>query len=145
MENILMILRKDANIKKEDFQDSEYNVEIYDDVILGLQKISDIKPQIVVLDMGTERISGIDFLNIIRSNPKYHHMKIIITSKVYNYKYIKQSFESGADFFIQYPIEKQDLKNIYSALKNQDDYYNLEKLAKRHRKSKLQKQQDLFK
>ncbi|MGI6768454.1 MAG: response regulator [Bacilli bacterium] len=130
MDKVLIVLRRGCEELAEQLTSRKFKVELVCDVLMALQRIKNEKYKIVVLDMGSNRINGLDLLRIIRSNPNNHHLKIIITSRNYNYKYIQKCFAQGADFFIKFPFEMKDIERIYTHLKSLDDYVDLEAIAR---------------
>ncbi|HEY8395498.1 MAG TPA: response regulator [Bacilli bacterium] len=133
MDKVLFILRRGCEELTEHLKSDKFEVELVCDVLLALQKIKNEKYKLIVLDMGSNRICGLDLLKIIRSNPYNHHLKIIITSRNYNYKYIQECFVQGADFFIKFPFNIEDIERIYLHLKSLDDYVDLEAIARYNR------------
>jgi PleD family two-component response regulator len=133
MDKVLIVLRRGCEELIPQLSSNKFSVEVICDVVMALQKIKNEKFKIVVLDMGSNRICGLDLLKIIRSNPNNHHLKIIITSRNYNYKYIQESFSQGADYFIKFPFEMKEIERIYTHLKSLDDYVDLEAIARYNR------------
>lgn len=129
MDKIYMILRNDNEIDVESLNSKYFHVEAFTDVISGLKRINEEKPKLLLIDLATSKIAGIDLIKIIRSNPKNYHTKIIITSKTYNYKYLKEAFCFGADYYIKYPFSINDVERIYLNIIDFKDYTNLEKIA----------------
>ncbi|HHZ11607.1 MAG TPA: response regulator [Acholeplasmataceae bacterium] len=133
MDKVLFVLRKGCEEMREDFTSPLFESELVCDCILALRKIKKEKYKMVVLDMGMDRICGLDLLKILRSNPNNHHLKIIVTARNYNYKYIQECFFQGADFFIKFPFPIADIERIYGNLKDLDDYVDLEAIARYNR------------
>jgi len=130
MDKVLMILRKDCDKYQDKYNSSLFSIDLTCDVIEGLQKIKQDKPQLVIIDMSTSRISGMDLLRMIRSNPNNYHIKLIITAKNYNYKFIQEAFNQGADYFIKFPFNIVEIEKIYSTLRTLNDFVDLEAIAK---------------
>lgn len=130
MDKVLMILRKDCEEIEKKYNSSLFSIDITCDVITGLQKVNDEKPKLIIIDMASSRISGNDLVRIIRSNPSNYHSKIIITSKNYNFKFIHEAFELGADYFIKFPFKIEEIERIYTGLKALENYMDLEAIAK---------------
>src|SRR5690554_4363912 len=82
MDKVIMILRKRADLSNN-LSSGLFDIILTDNVIEGLQLIKKEKPMLLIIDVMTARISGMDLLKIIRSNPANHHLKIIFTSKNY--------------------------------------------------------------
>ncbi|MGB4180416.1 MAG: response regulator, partial [Bacilli bacterium] len=100
MDKVIMILRKRADLSNN-LSSGLFDIILTDNVIEGLQLIKKEKPMLLIIDVMTARISGMDLLKIIRSNPANHHLKIIFTSKNYNYKFLRDAFFLGADYYIK--------------------------------------------
>lgn len=128
MDKVILILRKTANISNR-FHSNMMEIHTTDDAVEGLRLIKNQKPILIVIDVMTARICGMDLLKIIRSNPANHHIRIIITSKNYNYKFLREAFFIGADYYIKYPPQTEEIEQIYNTLKALNNYYDLEKIA----------------
>lgn len=129
MDRIFMLLRKENEIDLTQMYSKNFDVDVYTDVILGLQAVRKFKPKLLIIDLATSRISGIELINIIRSNPANYHTKIIVTAKNFNLKLIENAFNIGADYFIKYPFKVEDIEKIYTSLRNLSDYTNIESIA----------------
>ncbi|MFY9422101.1 MAG: response regulator [Bacilli bacterium] len=133
MDKVLFVLRRGCEELAADYKSDLFETELVCDVLLALKKIKNKKYKLVILDLGSNRICGLDLLKIIRSNPNNHHLKIIITARNYNYKYIQECFSQGADFFIKFPFPISEIEKIYTHLKGLDDYVDLEAIARSNR------------
>jgi|CZCB01.1.fsa_nt_gi CheY-like chemotaxis protein len=129
MDKVIMILRKRADLSNN-LSSGLFDIILTDNVIEGLQLIKKEKPMLLIIDVMTARISGMDLLKIIRSNPANHHLKIIFTSKNYNYKFLRDAFFLGADYYIKYPPQIEEIEKIYSNLKMLNNFYDLESIAR---------------
>jgi CheY-like chemotaxis protein len=132
MDKILIVLRKEFEKTESEFKCSLFETEFCYDVICALQKVRNEKPKLVIIDMATSRISGMDLVKIIRSNPYNYHMKISVTSRNFNYKFLKETFESGADFYLKYPFTIADIEKIYMSIKMIDRYIDMDEIARRN-------------
>jgi|SRR5690554_5215424 len=104
---IVYIVREDILVP----QVQGFNSFVYNNAIEGLQKVKS-NPLIVVIDLGLTRVTGIDCLKMIRSNPFNYHIKTIVCMKKYNYNLIKKSFNYGADFYMKIPFDVSELESI---------------------------------
>jgi CheY-like chemotaxis protein len=132
MDKILMILRKEFEKTDMDFKSVLFETKMCFDAICALQEIKADHPKIAVIDLATSRISGLDLVKIIRSNPYNYHMKIAVTSRNYNYKILKETFESGADFYIRFPFTIHDIEKIYMSIKLIDRYIDMNEIARQN-------------
>lgn len=133
MDKVMFILRKDFQDENYNFSSKVFSIDVQYEVIKALQIIKNEKPFILVIDMATSKISGIDLVKIIRSNPSNYHMKIIITSKNFNYKYIRQAFALGVDYYLKFPFQIEELEKIYQGIKLLNNYVNLESIARNNK------------
>ena len=107
------------------YDESEYANEFYDDAIMGLQRIKQEKPKVVVIDLGLSKVSGLEMVNILRSNPVNHHIKIVVTCKVYNKKLAQEAYHAGADYFIKSPINQSILEKILELTELQENFFEM--------------------
>ena len=112
-------------LRKEVAKESEYADEFYDDAIMGLQRIKQEKPKVVVIDLGLSKVSGLEMVNILRSNPVNHHIKIVVTCKVYNKKLAQEAYHAGADYFIKSPINQSILEKILELTELQENFFEM--------------------
>jgi len=129
MDKIFMLLRKENEIDYTKMHSLKFDIEIFTDVILGLQTIKEFKPKLILIDFATSRISGIELIRIIRSNPTNYHTKIIVTAKNFNLKHLENAFEIGADYFIKYPFKIEDIEKIHENICRLHGYANIELIA----------------
>ncbi|MCK9536965.1 MAG: response regulator [Bacilli bacterium] len=129
MDKVVLILRKTNDLSKK-IASELLDIYVTDNAIEGLQLIKNTKPILIVIDVMTARICGMDLLKIIRSNPANHHLKIIFTSKNYNYKFLCEAFRLGADYYIKYPLKTEEIEKIYNSIKVLNNYFDLESIAR---------------
>lgn len=129
MDRILMLMRKENEIDFTKMYSKNFDLEIFTDVVIGLQAVKTYRPKLLVIDLATSRISGTELVRIIRSNPANYHTKIIITAKNFNLKQLEYAFNIGADFFVKYPFNIGDIEKIYESIKYLNDYTNIESIA----------------
>ena len=93
-----------------------FDVETDDNWQDGFEKIREIQPQIILLDVFLSGIDGLDICKQLKTHPFTSHIPIIIFSA---YPRIAESviYEYGADDFIAKPFEVGDLiKKVHSVL-----------------------------
>lgn len=117
MMKLLYIVREDVLVEKIDGCEAK----IYHDAVNGLSGLES-DTRVVILDMGIIGFSGLECLKMIRSNPFNHQIKIIICSRKYNIRLIKQAFSLGADFFVRLPLEINEIKFILQDIKKNMKY-----------------------
>lgn len=129
MDRVLMLIRKENEIDFTKMYSKNFDLEIFTDVVIGLQAVKTFRPKLLVIDLATSRISGIELVRIIRSNPVNYHTKIIVTARNFNLKQLEYAFNLGADFFVKYPFNIEDIEKIYESIKYLNDYTNIESIA----------------
>ena len=76
----------------------------------GLEVASKEKPDVVISDMLIPKIHGLDICNKIKQNPQLKDTKIILMTAVYKGAAFQfEAKESGADHFIEKPIDTNEL------------------------------------
>ena len=94
----------------------------------ALKLIAEDRPDIILLDVIMEGITGIEVCSKLKNNPKYTDIPTIIITGLGEEKQNIMALESGADDFITKPVSKKILTaKIMSLLKNK---YILEKANK---------------
>lgn len=110
MNKVLYLLRKEK--AEDDNFLEELSGEIYDDAIVGYTRIKEENPHVVVVDLGLNKITGLELISIIRQNPKYHHIKIISVSNRFNQYLADLAYKAGSDYYITYPISKEFIMKV---------------------------------
>lgn len=108
MDYILYMVREDLRIEDIKNTTKLVTANIYE----ALDYLR-LKPMVMVYDL----IFGLDILKMIRSNPKYHHLKIIVATYNENYGLLKKAYLMGADYYIHLPINYVELGKIVEAIK----------------------------
>lgn len=124
MEKILYIVNSDITIEKL----SKYDNIITHNPYQGLRMLRE-NPSFIVLDLGIFFMKGLDVLEYIKKNEKYKDFIIVVCSRHKNMRLISKAIEVGADFYLQFPILKEEvelIKNIVSNFKNIKNTFSLE-------------------
>ncbi|MCJ8331289.1 MAG: response regulator, partial [Lentisphaeria bacterium] len=75
--------------------------------VLEAMQVTD--PDVLILDLHMEGLSGLETCNKVRSDPKYTDLPILIVSAADQKEDLKKSFLFGADEYIVKPIKKGEL------------------------------------
>jgi len=78
-----------------------------EEALLYLKKQSRL-PDIILLDLNMPKISGIEFLSILRNDTKLHHIPTIILTTSDNNKDIIACYEIGVSGYILKPLKYED-------------------------------------
>jgi len=106
MSNILLI--EDEHSLREiitfNLKNAGHEVVDTDNANDALIIIEDFIPEIILLDIMLPGLKGGQFLNLIRSNPKYHDIPVIIISAKSSEDDIVRLLEAGADDYLTKPF-----------------------------------------
>jgi len=88
----------------------------------GIALVKRENPDILISDMLMPKIHGLDLCKKVKESPELKHTRVILMSAVYKkITYRDIISESGADDFIEKPVDLNDLKDrIKKLLKDKD-------------------------
>ena len=109
-----LVVRK---IISETLKKGGYEVESFEEVVKALEKINEVKPEIIITDLEMAGADGIYLTKMIRKNQDYDSIPIIIFTSIENEENRKSLLGLGANAF----LGKSDL----GLLLNQIDKYLL--------------------
>jgi DNA-binding response OmpR family regulator len=69
-----------SELFSEALQKAGFEVEIFRDGQVGLSRLADVIPSLVVLDLHLPQVSGSDILNYIRSDPRLVKTRVVLAS-----------------------------------------------------------------
>jgi CheY-like chemotaxis protein len=83
----------------------------------ALEKVRAGKYDLVILDRNMPTMSGIQALSILRANPQYKNLKILMCTSASVTKEVDEAFQAGANDYILKPLNLQMLiKKVQRAL-----------------------------
>ncbi len=91
-----------------------YQVTVAEDGLRAFAAIIDFKPDIIFLDIMMPSLNGYQVCSIIKNNPEYRHIPVIMLSSKDDIFDRARGRVSGADFFMSKPFSKEEL---FSAVK----------------------------
>ncbi|MBS9781070.1 MAG: response regulator [Gammaproteobacteria bacterium] len=89
-----------------------YDVATAEDGLRAFAAIVDFKPQIIFLDIMMPRLDGYQVCSVIKNNPEYSHIPVIMLSSKDNIFDKARGRVSGSEFFMSKPFSKEELVNI---------------------------------
>jgi len=102
-----------ANLIAEVLQEEGYNVKVASDGHEGLQKLSEVKPDLVITDLMMPRVSGEEFCNTIQANPRFSSIPVVMmTSRDEHSIHAKCKYNA----FLAKPFELNHLVGLVSSL-----------------------------
>jgi len=78
------------------FKGEGFNVEVAMDGEAGLDLITRIKPDLVLLDLFLPKLNGLELLRTVRSNPALHDMPVIVLSNLAKPGAVEEAWQAGA-------------------------------------------------
>jgi len=79
-------------------------------------KLSDFKPDLLILDLMMPRVNGFEVCELVRSNSTYRHMKILIVTGYASEENIARALKAGADDYLAKPLNIHELQQKVKAL-----------------------------
>jgi len=94
---------------------------------LGILENTSNLPDIVLLDLNMPKISGIEFLKIIKQNDDLKHIPVIILTTSSNQKDLLECYKTGMSGYVLKPLKYEDyVKKMETVLA----YWSLNELRK---------------
>ncbi len=85
-------------------------VESAADGIEGLDAIGELKPDVVVLDIGLPKLDGWEVLQRMRANPETADIRVLVLTAHAQPEVAVQAEEGGADAFMTKPFRPLELR-----------------------------------
>jgi len=85
-----------ANIYRNKFSHEGFQVEIALDGNVGLELVRSFRPDAVVLDLMLPKLTGLELMKQIRSDPQFEKLPVIVFSNTYLTQMIQEAWKAGA-------------------------------------------------
>src|SRR5882672_4944521 len=85
-----------ANIYRNKFSHEGFQVEIALDGNVGLELVRSFRPDAVVLDLMLPKLTGLELMKQIRSDPQFEQLPVIVFSNTYLTQMIQDAWKAGA-------------------------------------------------
>ena len=72
----------------------------------------DVMPSVVILDLKLPRLSGIEVLERIRSNPQTTHIPVVVLTANEDENQIVEAYKRGANSFVQKPTDPSEYSEM---------------------------------
>ncbi len=105
-----------ATIFAKAVEAAEFDVEIINAGDTAMQRLDEMVPNIVILDLNLPFVSGVTILDRIRSDERMAQTKVILATANYG---LAQSIEDRADLVLVKPITFSQLRDLTSRLRKQ--------------------------
>jgi diguanylate cyclase (GGDEF)-like protein len=114
-------------------EDAGYrNFILVEDSTRAMQQLRDYRPDVLLLDVVMPEVSGFDILGMLRQEPEFSHMPVIILTSSSDAVTKLQALDQGATDFLSKPVDPSELalrvRNTLAAKAYQDQlaYYDLQ-------------------
>jgi CheY-like chemotaxis protein len=94
------------------FENSGYEVVSEIDSKFAYEKVIEIKPDLIVLDIMMPDIDGFQLLKTIKSNPYLIKIPVIVLSALHEIKTINKAIDHGAVAYIKKPINVDEVIKV---------------------------------
>ena len=94
-------------------QDAGYETEIVGDGQIALQRLQEIVPDVILLDLHLPNVSGEDILTQIRADERLSGTRVIITSAEGTHA---EQLSAKVDLILNKPIDYHQLRHLASRL-----------------------------
>jgi len=85
-----------ANIYRNKFSLEGFEVEVASDGDIGLQLVHSFQPDAVLLELMVPKLSGVELVKKLRSQPAYEKLPIIVFSNTYLTNLVQDAWKAGA-------------------------------------------------
>jgi CheY-like chemotaxis protein len=85
-----------ANVYRAKLRGEGYEIHVCVDGESGLALVNQLDPDLVMLDLGLPRMSGVDVLGHIRRQARFAALPVIVLSGAYAGKVVDQAWAAGA-------------------------------------------------
>ena len=106
-DNIIEIMKMKRTIS---FLELEHNITEAKDAEIALKILQEKSnfPDLILLDLNMPKISGIEFLTILKGNANLRHIPTVILTTSDNQKDIEKCYEIGVSGYVLKPLKYED-------------------------------------
>jgi CheY-like chemotaxis protein len=87
-------------------------VEVAEDGVEALRKISESKPDLVLLDLVMPKLNGLDVLQSVKENPETRDIPVIVLSARAQEEDIQRAMDLGASEYMAKPFKPAELLDV---------------------------------
>ena len=86
----------------------------------ALEKIRELKPDLIFLDVSMPDMDGISLIHILHA--KYPEIRVVMLSSYSDYEYVRDAMKNGAaDYLLKHQLTAEDLLKLLSGLRFEKD------------------------
>jgi two-component system chemotaxis response regulator CheY len=86
-----------------------YDVEVAEDGVDGLEKLDDVRPDLVITDINMPRLDGFGVIEGVRRHPTYNKIPILTLTTESAAELKQRARDAGASGWIVKPFDKDKL------------------------------------
>jgi CheY-like chemotaxis protein len=98
-----------------------YSSENAYDGIEAMKRLSELQPDVVLLDLQLPGLSGVDILKTMRADERMKTIPVVVITA---YAYFAENLPVKPDLFLLKPVDIQDLSNLLQRLRDKKDKLN---------------------
>ncbi|HLF73707.1 MAG TPA: response regulator, partial [Anaerolineales bacterium] len=106
-------------------ESESYRLEVAKDGFQALQMISNVRPDVILLDVMMPGMDGFEVCRRIRAAPHSAEVPILILTALDDRGSLMQGIESGADDFLTKPVDRQELRARVRTITRLNRYHTL--------------------
>ena len=88
------------------------------DGLIALSALRAFVPEIVLLDILLPHMDGIELCGLIKRQPAYQSVKVVMITSIRDQETVKRAFEAGANHYLSKPFTDEQ---FYSILEHKDE------------------------
>ena len=77
---------------------------------------SEVPPHLVLLDLKMPKVSGLDVLRRMRSDPRTKYIPVVVLTSSSERRDLAEAYASGANSYIRKPVDLEDFNRIMSGI-----------------------------
>src|SRR5207248_7856818 len=85
-----------ANVYRNKFSVDGFQVEVALDGQAGLELTRSFRPDAIILDLMLPKMSGVELMKQLRSEPEFQHLPVIVFSNTYLTNMVQEAWKAGA-------------------------------------------------
>ena len=123
-DNLIEVMKMKRTIS---FLELEHILSVAKDGEEGLQALEDKSklPDLILLDLNMPKVSGIEFLSILKKNDTIKHIPVVILTTSDNQKDLEECYRLGVSGYVLKPLKYDD---YVEKMRNVLSYWNMNEL-----------------
>ncbi|MDD5070763.1 MAG: response regulator [Candidatus Omnitrophica bacterium] len=110
---------QDRQIMHRFLTKSKYtNIIMAEDGKEGLEKVKEMSPDLIILDVLMPKLNGFEVLAQLKSSAQYSSIPVIILTVKNDSQFLDQGISLGADFYLPKPFTKDNLIEFVKLILN---------------------------